>query len=336
MVRIDKSRKSFTFKMEQDPKQVRFDPSLRILHKLDFNPGDARLKTQLTAAPDIIGRIHAASELCKTGKRSNIKAVIAALAKEPFWGVRREMIKALEQTQCHDAVDALAEHISREASAQVLPLLFVSAANFREPQILTALLKRHAQDKLPSHAEASLLTALGLQRQRAPIDRLKTKAESFDAPHGTVQSAAIAALGSTRDESLVSYLLERSKYGSISYRSRSSSARALGTLGYFTPEKKSRREIEEHLVDLLRDEQRVMRDAAAAAIYRAGFADSRAALAAYRNTLPHQDRPMIDSYLKGLADKEGEKVKSLEKQLEEMTEKLRSLQNRVQDLEDKK
>lgn len=336
VVRIDKIRQSFTFKIPQDPKQVRFDPTARVLHKLDFNPGDAKLKAQLVGATDVIGRIQAANELCKTGKRSNIKAVIDALAKEPFWGVRREMIKALEKIRSNDAMHALAAQIGQETNAHVLPILFISAASFREPQIFAALLNRLEQGKLPSHAEASLLTALGMLRQLTPLALLQAKADVFDAPHGTVQSAAIQALGATRDDSLIGDLLERSKYGKTPYRSRASTARALGSLGYYAPEKKSRRDIEERLVDLLRDDQRVMQNAAAAAIYRAGFADSRPALSAYRNTLPHQDRPTIDSYLKGLANSEETKIKSLEKQLDEVTEKLRGLQNRLQDLEDKK
>jgi aminopeptidase N len=336
IVRLDKSRQSFTFPMDKDPEQVRFDPTWRALHKLDFNPGDAKLKKQLTGATDVLGRIHAAAELCKTGKRSNIKAVIDALAKEPFWGVRREMIKALEKTRCNEAATALALHVARESDANVLPTLFTSTAVFREPQVRDALLARLEKGGLPSSGEASLMTALGMLRQLTPLEVLRRKAETFDAPHGVVQGAALQALGTTREEALIDYLLERSAYGQLSYRVRASTARALGVLGYYAPDKKRRRDIEERLVDLLRDDQRIMRDAAAAALHRAGFSDSRAALVAYRSTLPFQDRPTVDGYLKALAEGEGEKVKSLEKQLDEMSEKLRKLLDRVQDLEDKK
>jgi aminopeptidase N len=336
VVRLDKSRQSFTFPMGEDPEQVRFDPTWRALHKLDFNPGDAKLKKQLTGATDVLGRIHAAAELCKTGKRSNVKAVIDALAKEPFWGVRREMIKALEKTRSNDAAAALALHVARETDANVLPTLFTSAAVFREPEVRDALLARLEQGGLPSSGEAGLMTALGALRQLTPLDVLKRKAETFDAPHGVVQGAALHALGTTREEALIDYLLERSVYGKLSYRIRANTARALGALGYYAPDKKRRRDIEERLVDLLRDDQRAMRDAAAAAIHRAGLSDSRAALVAYRNTLPFQDRPTVDGYLKALAEGEGEKVKSLEKQLDEVNEKLRKLLDRVQDLEDKK
>jgi hypothetical protein len=77
------------------PEQVRFDPRCEVLHKLDFNPGDDLLRRQVTDAPDILGRIHAASELVKSGRYTNIEAIVAAYRQETFWGVRCEMARVL-------------------------------------------------------------------------------------------------------------------------------------------------------------------------------------------------------------------------------------------------
>lgn len=72
--------------MSAEPQQVRFDPKYKVLHKLEFNPGDALLRHQVREAQDVIGRILAGYELVKTGKRANIEAVIEAYFAEPFWG----------------------------------------------------------------------------------------------------------------------------------------------------------------------------------------------------------------------------------------------------------
>lgn len=335
-IHINKGRQSFTFTMSEDPAQVRFDPNWRILHKLEFNAGDTRLKNQLSGAKDVVGRIHAAYELCKTGRRSNIKAVGDALSQEPFWGVRREIIKALTKTRIEDALSALIDQLDKETDAQVLPVLFISAASFRDAKVLRALLARLQRGNLDSYSHANLILALSQLKQLAPLDIIKRQAEVFDEPHGTVQAAAIQALGNTRDEETIPYLLAQTLYGKISYRVRARTARALGAIGYYVFSKKTRREIEERLVDLLRDPQRVMQDAAAGALSQAVFPDSRSALVAYRNTLPHQDRPTIDGYIKGLAEPEADKVKSLEAQIDELNESIKKLTDRVHDLEDKK
>ena len=61
---------------------------------LDFEPDN-----RLEAAKDVIGRIQAAHELAKTGKRANIQTIVDAYADEPFWGVREQFAQALGDAQ---------------------------------------------------------------------------------------------------------------------------------------------------------------------------------------------------------------------------------------------
>ena len=137
-VRLDQARHAFVVPMAADPQQVRVDPGAKVLLKLDFNPGDDKLKTQLRHAPDVIGRIRAARELCKTGKRANVRAVAAAYDEEPFWGVRAAWADALAGAGTSDALEALARLVGVEQDARVLEPLIRSAAAFRDCLLYTS------------------------------------------------------------------------------------------------------------------------------------------------------------------------------------------------------
>ena len=67
-IQIDSQRHVTVVPMSAKPDQVRIDPHHKVLHRLEFNPGDPMLRAQLTTAPDVIGRIEAAQTLIKTGQ----------------------------------------------------------------------------------------------------------------------------------------------------------------------------------------------------------------------------------------------------------------------------
>ena len=106
-IALTAARHTFQVAMSQDPEQVRFDPCWKVLHSLDFDPGATKLKEQLSKAKDVPGRIHAAEQLAKTGKRADLRAVQAAYGGETFWGVRCEMIKALASSKSEEGIAAL-------------------------------------------------------------------------------------------------------------------------------------------------------------------------------------------------------------------------------------
>ena len=93
--------------------------------------------------------------------------------------------------------------------------------------------------------------------------------------------------------------------------------------------------IEERLVDLLRDPEPWIRMVAARGLKTAQVKSAVHALEAYRAGLPLQEQVLIDGFIKDLSKGEDAKVPGLEKQLDEMKERLRKIHDRVQDLEDK-
>ncbi|MCX6108915.1 MAG: M1 family aminopeptidase [Proteobacteria bacterium] len=333
-IALTEARHTFQVAMSQDPEQVRFDPSWKVLHSLDFDPGSAKLKEQLSKAKDVPGRIHAAQQLVKTGKRADLRAVQAAYGGETFWGVRCEMIKALASSKSEEGIAALVGIIASEEDPLVLPTVFSQAGLLRDERIQAALVQRHARGGLGPKAQASLYSALGKQRDRAPLDLLQAAAKITHPRHGVEQATALAALGQTRRPEVVPQLLAATAPGETPYRARGGALRGLAAIAPYV-ERGLQAQIIERCVDLLRDPEASVRKEAAKALSAARATGEIAALEAYRLRVPLQEQVAIDPLLKGLRSSAATPLKALEEQVNTLQTKLRALNERLQDLEDK-
>ncbi len=228
-VRLEQAVTSVTVKLPRDPDQVRFDPFHKVLHKLDFNPGDEKLRRQLTAAPDVIGRILAGRELAKTGRPRNIEAVADAYRLEPFWGVRAELARALGEAGAQSAVAALVDLVAWEEDPQVLETLLRALGKYRDPLVAPAASAR-LDAGLPYRAQMAALEALGNQRDQAPLDYLAQVA-TLPSPYGLAQSGALRGLAATRRAEALALLAARVGYGDTSNRARPAAVMALADPG---------------------------------------------------------------------------------------------------------
>lgn len=331
-VTVRDAKHSVTVPMAKAPEQVRFDPGHKLLHKLEFNPGDPMLRRQLTQAQDVIGRILAARELAKTGKRANISAVVEAYQKEPFWGVRVQMAKALGEAGVEAALTGLLEIVLSERDAKALEPVFRAAAKYRDRRIGSAVAQR-LREGLPYRAAQAALEALGAQREDAPWEMLVKASEQTDFS-GFVQSGAFRALAGTRRTEAVDLLAQRAAYGGTANRARPAAVSALADIGS-VQERPRHARVAELLVDLLRDPVVNVRRAAARGLSAMHAEEAGGALEAYRRTLPLQEQVEVDRLLRDLRSKERPKEAALEKQLQETQEKYRKLEERLQKLEGK-
>ncbi len=319
--------------MAADPEQVRVDPDGRVLHKLDFHPGDARLKRQLTEAEDVVGRILAARALAKSARPKNLEAIRDAYRKETFWGVRKEWAAALAKARTGVAVEALATCLEWEKDPMVLEGLIRAAGSFRDERARAALEKRVEAGDLPYRALAAAYEMLGMQRDDAPLERLLRAARAKGDGFGWhAQSGAYRGLAATRTREAARALLERSRYGGSPARSRPACVAALGDAGR-PLEKADRDRVLERLVDLLRDPVDRVRRAAMAGLESLCASEAIGALRAYRETLSEQEAADVDRAIRALRDEEKPKVAALEKRLEELDERLRKLGGSVQKIE---
>jgi aminopeptidase N len=328
-VKLDREKQTFIVDMAAEPEQVRFDPDNKVLHKLSFNPGGPMLRTQLADAPDVIGRIQAARELVKTGKRSNIQAVVDAYANESFWGVRVEMAQALSKANSETAVAGLAQIVTQEQDPMAMASVFRAAGQYRDTRIKAALLSR-LQEELPYAASSAAYEALGEQRQEAPL-HLLLEASSRDSFNGVVQSGALRGLASTRQPEALDPLLEHVIYGSTANNARPAAVSALAEIGQ-GQEKARREQIIERLTDLLRDPWYYVHRAAAFGLGRVEAPEAIPDLQAYARRVTHQDEVDIEEIIHALRATDKVDGSVVKKQVEELRDKIRKLENRVEKL----
>ena len=329
-ITLDQAKQTITIAMPAEPQQARFDPGCKALHKLSFNPGDPMLRRQLTAAPDVIGRIQAAHELAKTGKRANLQAIIAAYPQEPFWGARREFVKALGQANSEAAIAGLAEIVGAEQDPQVLEEVFQAAGHYRDQRLAEAIAAR-LQNGLPYLAGEAAYEALGKQRDQAPWEALVEGAqrESFN---GFTQAGAFRGLAATRRDEAVEFLLARVGYGQTSNRSRPAAVAALADVGQ-GQEKQARERIVERLIDLLRDPWPRVGRAAAAGLRALKAPEAIPALEAYSRALTHMEAVEVERLVAALRESDKIDGSALKKQVEDLQEKVRKLEDQLQKLE---
>ncbi|MEM7165034.1 MAG: M1 family aminopeptidase [Planctomycetota bacterium] len=122
-VSISRKKHSFTFNVSERPTFVRFDRTGTLLMKLDHRKATREWIAQLTSDPDVLGRVFAAEELGRklrvTGDRTSGEALVAALQREQFWGVRNEIAKALGKGGGEDSARALERLLSSDSDSRV-------------------------------------------------------------------------------------------------------------------------------------------------------------------------------------------------------------------------
>lgn len=330
-VRLENAKHVVVVPMAKEPEQVRIDPHGRTVMKLDFHPGDKMLRTQLTKAPDVIGRILAGAELCKTGRRKNIDAVRDACRTEPFWGVKVRFAEALAKAGTQAAVEALSDWIGTEEDPMVLEPLLRHAGKLRDPLLTQAIRERLEKGIGLYRATQAAYEALGAQRENAPYDLL-ARAACREDRYGIEQSGALRSLAATRREEALDLLLERAAYGATSNRARPAAVTALGPLGR-SFDRRRREQVAERLQDLLRDPIDRVRRAAVTGLRALGDPRAIPALEAHRTGLSDQDKVSVDRAVQAIRQAVKPKVPALEKGVDELREKLRKLEDRLGKME---
>ncbi len=329
-VKLDKAKQTVVVPMSEEPQQVRFDPHCKVLHKLELKPGREKLRAQLRAAPDVIGRIIAGCELAKSGRPQDIEEIQAAYQAEGFWGVRVEHADSLAECGSDAAIGALAELLLWEQDPKVIAPLIRSAGRLRDPRIADAVTKRLAAG-LPYWATAFAYQALGAQRGEAPYDLLAEAART-EGYHGITQGGAFRGLAATRRDEALDLLAGAVGYGTTPNSSRPAAVWALADIGRVR-DKRPREAVVDALVDLLRDPVRRVRESAVLGLEKMAAREAIAALRAYRGPLSQQEQVRVDRAMATLRKGDEPKLGSLEKRLEELQADLRKMGKRLEKME---
>ncbi len=328
---LDRRTHTVSVPMPTPPQHVRFDPNGRILCKLDLNPGDDLLAHQLLHAADTAGRIHAARTLASTGRRVNVTRLIDAWAQEPFWGVRREIARALAKINLPAAAQALARILTEEQDDRALEGAALAAIGLRDPAVLDALRQRAQAGGLAYRAAGAAWEALGHLRDQAPLDLLRDVAQR-DTHLAITQNAAIRGLAHTRTQEAADLLLTLTEPQRLQPRARGAAVLALGRIAPALPPH-ARLPLRERLQDLLRDPSERLRLNAFHALGALGDPAAAPALQAALPTFTHQTRVKLQSTLDALRSDADPQLDALRKQVEELNTRCAKLDQQLQTLQ---
>jgi HEAT repeat protein len=331
VVRLEEAKARFAFPMSGDPEQVRVDRGATLLCELTFDPGDARLRTQLTEA-DAWGRIQAGAALIDTGRPFAVEWVRDAFESEHAWGVRREWAHVLGRAGTSAAATAIAHLVARERDPMVIPALLRAAAQVRDRGVVDAIERRLDAGDLGPTATARAYEALGAQ-----LDDARHGTRLMDAANGQhllaiAESGAARGLAAIGSERALEALIAYSEPGRFPSRGRPHVAAALGALARHAPTERGLR-ARRRLEDLLRDPDDRVRKQAALAL---GVAADRAAipaLTAYATTVSAQERATIERVIRRLAQPEDDRVRALRHTIDDLAERLKKLEDRLRRLE---
>jgi aminopeptidase N len=326
-VRISGRRTVAVAAMSANPELLRIDPGGRVLHRLDFDPGAARLERQLGAA-DARGRIQAGLLLIKHSARRAAAALVPAFEVEPCWGVRVKWAEALAKAASEPALEALLGLAAQHQDPRSLPALLRALGRYRDPRVTTVLEARLDQG-LAHRATEAALESLGAQREAAPLERLLGAARQ-PGFGGFAQSGALRALGATRQPSALEPLLRALARGGAPQRVRHAAAEGLGALAATLTERARERAIEA-LSDALRDGNPRVQLAAARALGHCRAQTAQPALEALAARLARQDQVKVLRVLQALRASGDDAARAQE--LEKLDERMRKLVRQVDELE---
>ncbi len=334
-VAIADARHRLAVAMPYAPRMVCLDPGQKALFALDFNPGDDLLRAALRTTRGVAVRIWAARELIRTGRRKNLRAVVDALEKESFWGVRAAAAAELGEALSAEAIEPLALLLRRERDPRVLAALAVSSGRARDPRLREALGEILRRGDLSYLVRASALESLGAQGDEADIATLEEAARDGGL-HCIVRNGALAGLGRLRSARAHAQLAARIAYGAEPDAARPAAVGALGASAA-TASRELRERAIETLIDLTRDRRPRVRMRAAEALADLDAGSAIPALEALKSAQPAQDHPLIERRIARLrAGIAGEEIPALRKRCEEIDARYRKLEERLQNLEAKR
>jgi aminopeptidase N len=228
--------------LPEPPAFVEVDPHQAVLMELKEIKGHSLWKAQVLRAPSVVCRIRAARHFGESKVDPDREILAQALASEKFWGVQVEIAKALANSGGRISRDALLRGI-RHANARVRKSCVENLGNFTHDETVAEALKGVLHNRDRSYAvEGAAMAAYARQGQKDTVTVISpwlTRPSNND----VLRSAALAALGDSKDLSALESLLDWAQPGKPQ-NARTSALRALIKLLQSTePRTEQRRDV---------------------------------------------------------------------------------------------
>jgi aminopeptidase N len=351
-VAVSKDKQTFPLPAESVPMMVLFDKGGHVLKSAEFHKEKNEWLYQLKNAADLADRADAVVAL---GKMKNDEEVVAALGEtlhnEKAWGVRAIAADTLGQLGSASASKLLLTALVSDEKPWVRSRVVTALGNFKDDAAVAAKLNSVAQEDDSFRARAAALQALGRLKGPNAFATLDAAVAS-DSPDGFLRKAALRSLGPLGDEKAVPLLLQWSAPG----KPIDSRTAAINSLAWL---QKDNKDITKQIAAYLTEPHFSVR---AAAIYALGGRGDATAIPALEALLKSDDLsiemvPMIKGQIarlkkpadgkpsaspgSGDAEEEsadsasGEKItteqrlEKLEHLLQEMSERLKSMEKRL-------
>ena len=211
-IEISKADETFTFSIDGPPKMVLFDKGDKILKSVDFQKAPEEWIRQLRTAPDAPDRADAAVAL---GNLRDHEAAVNALGEaaqhDKFWGVREEALRALGRIDSEPARKQVLAALSNDQPWVRAVAVEQLGKYHGDEEIAKRLQNVYKDDKAYSVRGAALQS---LATDKAPnAEPVLEKALTISSPDDVLRKAALHAMGSLGDSSVVPALLEWSSPG---------------------------------------------------------------------------------------------------------------------------
>jgi aminopeptidase N len=350
-VTVSKDKQTFPLPAESAPLMVLFDKGGHVLKFAEFHKEKKEWLYQLKNAVDLADRADAVVAL---GKIKNDEEVVAALGEtlrnDKAWGVRAIAADTLGRLDSASASKLLLAALDSNDKPWVRSRAVSALGNFKDDAAVAAKLNSIAKQDDSYRARAAALQALGSLKAPNALATL-VAAVAADSPDGFLRNAALRSLGSLGDDKAVPLLLQWSAAGKP-INSRTAAINSLARL------QKDNEDITKRIAAYLTEPHFPVRMAAIHALGARGDATAVPALEALLKSddLSIEMAPMIKAQIARLQNPAGgkpgahpgsgntgeesaeagdekftteQRLEKLEHLLQEMSERLKSMEKRL-------
>jgi aminopeptidase N len=344
---VSKAEETFTLPSESAPQMVLFDKGMQVLKSMEFKKDKKELLYQLKNASDLADRADAAVALGKLkGDDEATTALGIDLHNDKARGVREAAAESLGELNSPAAAKQLMSALGTEKEPELRATIVQALGAFKENAEITAQLESIASNDSSYRARAAALGAIGRMKTPRAYEIL-TVAVNGDSPDGFLRNAGLRGLGSLGDDKAVPLVREWTLPGK-EITSRQAAISSLAQL------QKDNKEITNQISGYLTDSHFPVRIAAIFALGSRGDASAIPALEALLKSddLSIEMAPRVKAQIErlknpgkagpggrmgmgevsaeaGAKGAEDQRLSHLEQLVEEMNQRLKSIEGRL-------
>ena len=211
-IEVSKADETFSFPVDGPPLMVLFDKGDKILKSVDFQKTPEEWIRQLRTAPDVPDRADAAFALGNLRDNDGAENALGEAAQhDKFWGVREEALRSLGRINSSPARKQVLASLSND-QPWVRAVAVEQLGKYRGDEEIAKRLQNIFKDDKAYSVRGAALQSLALDK--APnAEPILERTLTISSPDDVLRSAALRAMGSLGDNSVVPALLEWSAPG---------------------------------------------------------------------------------------------------------------------------